>query len=140
MRYVILAVVVAVAGCAGSPARLGMMDEATLVQQPPQALCNAYAFSKNEKYLTALKERQVRLGGELSSEDEAVIRAGVVFVGMKAHLLPCVKQMTPGYYKVNSTYTANGVRQQHVWMEGMYHTISMIVYTEGGYVTAIQYL
>lgn len=139
MKIAAFGMALALAGCAGSPARLAMMDDDVLVQQGPDVLCNAYAFNHKEKYLSALKGRLERNGRPLTARDEEILRGGRVVVGMRASLLPCVKHMTPGYYHVNVTATANGTQRQHVWTEGMYHTISMIVYTENGFVTAIQY-
>ncbi|MWL91339.1 hypothetical protein [Cupriavidus sp. SW-Y-13] len=117
------------AGCAGSPARISMMDEAELSQQSNENLCAAYYMGSNkDRVLAELQKR-----GALNSRDQDNVAGKKIQIGMSSTGLIC-SWGRPS--KINSTTTRYGTREQ--WVYEISTSKRQYVYVENGLVSAWQ--
>ncbi|WP_146002030.1 hypothetical protein [Cupriavidus pauculus] len=117
------------AGCAGSPARISMMDEAELAQQSSDNLCLAYNFGSNkERVMTELQRRNA-----LNVRDLDNVAGRTVQIGMSRTGLYC-SWGRPA--RINSTTTRYGTREQ--WVYERSSASRQYVYVENGVVSAYQ--
>ncbi|MBW2105994.1 MAG: hypothetical protein JRI26_08230 [Deltaproteobacteria bacterium] len=125
----LISLIVFLGGCAGSPARIGMMSPEEVQAENSYNLCNAYAFSKSENAKAELIRRNA-----IPDDEWPVIEQKKIRMGMSELGLVC----SWGYPStINKTVTRYGERKQWVYRscsscKGQY------VYTENGKVTSWQ--
>ena len=123
---------VILAGCAGSPARIGMMSPEELRAENSYNLCNAYAFDKSEKSKNELIRREA-----IPKEEWPIIEQKKIIIGMSELGLICSWGLPGIDGNVNKTVTAGGVRKQWVY-RGCRVCKGKYVYTENGKITGWQ--
>lgn len=135
-------------GCAGSPARISMMDAESLQDVGIGELCNAYAHSKqqNEKLEAEIKRRDTVLAAEPSYNPDRrpfterewrAIKDRKVFIGMSEAALMCSWGAPNHCGDINTSTGSWGVHRQFVYRDCSYYS-SNYVYTENGFVTSWQ--
>ncbi len=122
-RLVLFALVMAVTGCAGSPARLSMMspDELAAVRLPD--LCNAYASMRSGDVEAEILRRQA-----ITDDEWELVREKKIAIGMST----CALLASWGAPNtINASASRAGERQQ--WVYGMCQFCKRrYVYVRGG--------
>lgn len=131
MLYFILSIVL-LGGCAGSPARIGMMAVDELPSEDSRNLCRAYHHHGSEKAKAELIRRNEIPADEWSDIEEKKIRIGMSELG-----LVC-SWGKPGIYgSINRTVNKYGERTQWVY-RSCSRCKAKYVYTENGKITSWQ--
>ena len=97
-------------GCAGSPARIGMMSTEELQSVTDSDLCNAYAVIRADKVKAELKRRNV-----ISANEWALIEQKKICIGMSELGLICSWGYPGIYGSVNTMVSRYGVNKQWVF-------------------------
>lgn len=119
-----LAAALLAAGCAGSPARLGMLSDDELTGQSVPDLIHAWRYTGNDRYRTALRQLNV-----FTDAEWPLIDAQMVMIGSRVEVLYAAWGRPQ---RENETISSAGRRVQHVYGLRQY------AYSENGIVTAIQ--
>lgn len=127
MKHSLTAIVIFLAGCSGSPARINLASPEQLQAESSVDLCNAYQFHSTQAVKAELTRRQAIPEHEWSYIDQHQIKVGMSVLG-----LVCSWGGPGLHVKVNQTVTARGVHQQWVYGRSNY------VYVDDGKVTAFQ--
>ncbi len=132
IKFIIIVLVVTFAGCAGSPARIGMMSSEELREINSLNLCNAYAFNGSEPAKIELQRRNV-----VTDEEWALIEKKQLRVGMSQLGLICSWGKPGTYGSINKTVTQYGESIQWVY-RSCEACKTTYVYTDKGKVTTWQ--
>lgn len=128
----ILAALIILSNCAGSPVRVNSMSAEELATQSSFTLCNAYNQGKKDNVRNELKKRNA-----LSDSDWRLIDAESLGIGMSELALICTKGgVIPGYGSINVTTTPYGVNKQYVYEDAFGNR--QYIYVENGKVTSWQ--
>lgn len=106
----IIVIVIALFGCAGSPARISMMSAEELKKVSSHDLCFAYESNGSEKAETELKRR-----GEITSDEWRLIKQRKIKRGMSELALVCSWGGVGLYGAINKSVGAWGERKQWVF-------------------------
>jgi hypothetical protein len=128
----LLAACAALAGCAGSPAAIGMAKPEQLAAESNEALCNAVARTGGTKARAELERREA-----LTPEEWSLVARNGVEIGMRRLVLFCSRGAPGVYGAINRTVTAHGTREQWVYRSDRYSR-AVYVYVDEGVVSAFQ--
>lgn len=126
---VVLFILSILVGCAGSPARIAMMDKKELSNVSDKNLVNAIHFSGNDRLMEEAKNR-----GLFTSREIRLIKEEKIAMGMSEKAL-LASWGRPS--DINKSVGSFGVHKQYVYRGGSYSD-STYVYLEDGEVTSWQ--
>lgn len=132
MSRIALIILTMLAGCAGSPLRVGMMSPGELASVSPETLCNAYSSGRSSDVKQELERRNA-----LSAEDWRLVAGKKVQRGMSELALICSWGYPGAYGDVHRSSGSWGEQKQ--WVYRICRSCGThYVYTKNGIVTSWQ--
>lgn len=119
-------------GCAGSPARIGMMSAAELAAVDSWDLCNAYAYNGSESARAELERRSA-----IPADEWVLIDKKQIAIGMSELGLMCSWGSVGYTGGVNQSVGQYGAHKQWVYRSCRYCK-TKYVYTDNGKITGWQ--